>query len=44
MKYNVLKLKTSSTLEDQNMIIKIKGSGLGSLTANRNENINETNP
>jgi hypothetical protein len=30
--------------KDKNTIIKIKGSGLGSLTANRNGCINDTNP
>jgi hypothetical protein len=30
--------------KDKNTIIKIKGSGPGSLTANRNENKNDTNP
>jgi hypothetical protein len=30
--------------KDKNTIIKIKGSGPGSLTANRNESKNGTNP
>jgi hypothetical protein len=30
--------------EDKNTIIKIKGSGLGSLTTNWNGCINDTNP
>jgi hypothetical protein len=33
-----------SLIEKSNTIIKIKGSGLGSLTANRNGCINDTNP
>jgi hypothetical protein len=46
---NEMKGKTYTTKkmfnpEDKNTIIKIKGSGLGSLTANRNGCINDTNP
>jgi hypothetical protein len=45
---NEMKGKTYTTKkmfnpEDKNTIIKIKGSGLGSLTANRNGCINDTN-
>jgi hypothetical protein len=40
---NVMKQKTSSNPEDQNKVIKIKGSGPGSLTANWIENKNEAN-
>jgi hypothetical protein len=36
--------KKSFNIEEKNTIIKIKGSGLGSLTANRNECKNDTNP
>jgi hypothetical protein len=39
-----MKQKTSFNPEDQNTIIKIKGSGPGSLTANQNECKNDTNP
>jgi hypothetical protein len=47
--FNVMKQKTSTqkksfNTEEKNTIIKIKGSGPGSLTANRNECKNDTNP
>jgi phage-related protein len=47
--FNAIKQKTSIqkksfNIEDINTIIKIKGSGPGSLTANRNESKNDTNP
>jgi hypothetical protein len=47
--FNAIKQKTSIqkqsfNIEDKNTIIKIKGSGPGSLTANRNECNNDTNP
>jgi hypothetical protein len=46
--FNAMKQKTSTkkkpfNIEDKNTIIKIKGSGPGSLTANRNESKNDTN-
>ena len=44
VKCNVIKQKTSFNPEDQNNIIKIKGSGLGSLTTNQNKCKNDTNP
>jgi hypothetical protein len=36
--------KKSFNTKEKNTIIKIKGSGPGSLTANRNECKNDTNP
>jgi hypothetical protein len=36
--------KRSFNPKDKNTIIKIKGNGPGSLTANRNESKNDTNP
>jgi hypothetical protein len=36
--------KKSFNTKEKNTIIKIKGSGLGSLIANRNECKNDTNP
>jgi hypothetical protein len=44
VKCNVMNQKTSFNPKDKNTIIKIKGSGPGSLTANRNESKNDTNP
>jgi hypothetical protein len=43
VKCNVMNQKTSFNPKDKNTIIKIKGSGPGSLTANRNESKNDTN-
>jgi hypothetical protein len=44
MKQKTSTQKKSLNIEDSNTIIKIKGSGPGSLIANRNEYNNETNP
>jgi hypothetical protein len=41
--YKIEKKKKKFNLEDKNTIIKIKGSGPGSLTANRNGCKNDTN-
>jgi hypothetical protein len=44
MKQKTSTQKKSFNIEEKNTIIKIKGSGLGSLTANQNECKNDTNP
>jgi hypothetical protein len=44
MKQKTSTQKKSFNTEEKNTIIKIKGSGPGSLTANRNECKNDTNP
>jgi hypothetical protein len=44
MKQKTSTEKKSFNIEDKNTIIKIKGSGPGSLTTNWNECKNDTNP
>jgi hypothetical protein len=44
MKQKTSTEKKSFNKEDKNTIIKIKDNGPGSLTANRNECKNDTNP
>jgi hypothetical protein len=44
MKQKISTKKKSFNIKEKNTIIKIKGNGPGSLTANRNECKNDANP